>query len=339
MEVIGVSKEFLRTAVVGLGKMGWLHASILSALPNVQLAAVCEKSALVRKVSKKIFHDIPVVRDVREFSDLEIDAVYVTTPPSSHFAVAKALYEDKLAQHLFVEKPLASRFSQAKELCELVDLNGGVNMVGYLRRFMVTFIKAKELLMQGAIGEPLSFSLDALSSDFYGLYQKSKFSVARGGVLGDLGSHVVDIMLWFFGNLQLDSAKIDSLNGSGSEDAVRFAVHRESDSLRGGVFVSWCANGYRMPEVILSIIGSKGTIEANDYKTSLSVNSGEKSTWYRHNLDDQVNFWLAAPEYYREDAYFVNAVVNKSAAEPSFKTASNVDFFIETIRQKASKHD
>jgi hypothetical protein len=52
-----------------------------------------------------------------------------------------------------------------------------------------------------------------------------------------------------------------------------------------------------------------------------------------------VKFWLGAPEYYTEDAYFINCVANSSIAEPSFKTASNVDAFVETIRQKASKHE
>ena len=93
-----------------------------------------------------------------------------------------------------------------------------------------------------------------------------------------------------------------------------------------------------MPEVDLSITGSKGIIEVNDDKTSLSLKNGHKSIWYRHDLDDHVNFWLGLPEYYREDSRFIEAIATKSLAEPTFRTASNVDLFIEGIRQKAQEH-
>jgi predicted dehydrogenase len=337
--VFDLENEALRIGVVGLGKMGWLHASLLSVLPNARLVALCEKSGVTRKIAKKVFRLTPVVKEIDDFSDFDLDVVYVTTSTGSHFDVAKKVYEQNLARHVFVEKPLTSAFSKSRELCELAELRKGVNMVGYLRRFMVTFIKAKELLMQGVIGEPLSFSLGAYSSDFHGFNGDSKFSAARGGVLTDLGCYAVDIAMWFFGLIQLDSAKIDSVNGFGSEDVACFSVYDKSESLRGEVVASWCNESYRMPEVILSIVGSKGAIEVNDYKASLSLKDGVKSVWYRHDLDDHVKFWLGAPEYYTEDAYFINCAVNSSLAEPSFKTASNVDAFVETIRQKASKHE
>ena len=152
-----MTSESLRIGVVGLGKMGLLHASILNILPGVELAAVCEKGSFTRKLVKKVLNGIPVVGDVSEFSGLNLDAVFVTTSTLSHFSVAKTVYQKQIARHLFIEKPLTWNYVQSKELCELAARNGGVNMVGYLRRFMVTFMKAKELLNQGVIGEPVSF--------------------------------------------------------------------------------------------------------------------------------------------------------------------------------------
>ena len=334
-----MSRETSRIAVVGLGKMGLLHACILNTMPNVQLAAACEKSSFTRKLFKKILLTVPIVGDVHEFSGLDLDAVYITTPISSHYSVAKKVFQERLARHLFVEKPLTSNYDQSKGLCELVTDKGGVNMVGYSRRFMVTFMKAKELLAQGAIGEPVSFAMNAFSSDFYGIREHKEVSTSRGGVLRDLGSYAVDIALWFFGDIQVNSAKIESLTGAGSEDAVHFTVQRESDGLQGAVSVSWCMQGYRMPEVVFSIRGSNGTIEVNDYKVCLNLSNGDRSSWYRHDLNGNVKFWLGGPEYYREDAYFVKSVINNSLAEPSFKTASNVDLLIEAIQQKAKRHD
>jgi predicted dehydrogenase len=325
---------------VGLGKMGLLHASILNILPGVELAAVCEKSSFTRKIVKKALNGIPVVGDVGEFSGLNLDAVFVTTSTPSHFSVAKTVFQRQIARHLFVEKPLTLKYVQSKELCELAARNAGVNMVGYLRRFMVTFMKAKELLNQGVIGEPVSFKVNGFSSDFCGIRGNSKVSMARGGVLRDLGSYAIDIALWFFGELEAKSASIESLTGSDAEDAVHFIMQRKSDPLKGEFSVSWCAEGYRMPEVILSVEGSKGNIEVNDDKVSLKLEDGKISNMYRHNLNDNsVKFWLGGPEYYREDAYFVDCVRNNLVAEPTFNAASKVDFVIDAIHRTVEEHE
>lgn len=89
-----MSDETLRVGVVGLGKMGLLHASILNVLPNVKLAAICEKSAVTRRLLKKVFRDVSLIKDISKFSDMNLDAVYVTTPIPSHFSVAKTLYKN-----------------------------------------------------------------------------------------------------------------------------------------------------------------------------------------------------------------------------------------------------
>lgn len=330
--------DSLRVGVVGSGKMGLLHASLMKTIPGVELAAVCEKTMLTRTLAKKVFRKIPVVKDVGELADLDLDVVYVTTPTPSHFAVARQVYEEQLARNVFVEKPLTSRYSDSKRLCELASRNGGANMVGYLRRFMVTFMKTKKLLSEGAIGTPLSFGVKAFSSDFDGLKEKPSASIVRGGVMSDLGCYAVDLALWFFGDLQLTSAKVESLTGLGAEDAAQFTLQRESDGLQGAVSVSWCMKGYRMPEVDLSIEGSEGTLKVNDDRVSL-VLKGEQTVWHRLNLDDRAKFWLGAPEYYREDEYFINMVAAKSEAEPTFETASKVDSLIDSVRRRAHNLD
>lgn len=317
--------------------MGLLHASILNVLPNVQLVAICEKSSFTRKLLKKIFRQVPLVEDANEFFGLDLDAIYVTTPIPSHFSVAKLACQKRLARNLFVEKTLAANYSEAKELCELAKQTCNVTMVGYLRRFMVTFLKAKEILSENAIGELDSFAVKAFSSDFHGIYDNPQVSIARGGVLRDLGSHAIDLALWFFGDTKVDFATIESLTGAGAEDSVNFTVHRESDELRGEFSISWCVEGYRMPEVILSIRGSKGTIEVNDDKVGLINSAGKVLTWHRPDLYDTVPFWLGGPEFYRESAYFVNAVQRNLVAEPSFETASKVDFIIDSIQRRAER--
>ena len=124
-----LSNKKLRIGVVGFGKMGMLHAGIVNALSEAQLVAVCEKNGLIRKFLRKILKDVSVVEDVEKLCQMDLDAVYVTTPISSHFPVVKSLYESKVAYNLFVEKTLASNFKEAKEIYELARRFGGVNMV------------------------------------------------------------------------------------------------------------------------------------------------------------------------------------------------------------------
>jgi len=333
-DVLKLGVDKLRVAVVGFGKMGILHAGILNVLPKVQLVAVCEKSGLIRRFMKNLFRDVSVVDDVGKLSDLGLDAVYVTTPISCHFAVVKSIYNLKVASSVFVEKPLASNYGEARELCDLALKFGDVNMVGYMRRFSVTFRKAKELLDQGVIGEPVSFSAYAYSSDFFGVDKNSKIGTPKVGVLRDLGCHAMDLALWFFGNSKVKKAKIDSLFGKGSEDSAFFEVETEC-GVRGKFDVSWCVDGYRVPEVGFTVDGSNGVMRVNDDVLELNLNGGEKFRWFRHDLGDGVGFWLGAPEYYREDECFVKSLIDGKNFEPDFFSSAKVDLVIDEIKAEA----
>ena len=336
MTCFKLSGDQLKVAVVGFGKMGILHAGILNALPKVQLVAVCEKSGLIRRFMKKLFRDVFVVDDVGELSDLGLDAVYVTTPISCHFAVVKSIYDLGVASNVFVEKPLASNYGEARELCDLARKFGGVNMVGYMRRFSVTFRKAKKLLNQGVIGEPVSFSAYAYSSDFFGIDENSKVRTPKVGVLRDLGCHAIDLALWFFGDFKVKGAKIGSLFGEGSGDSASFEVETEA-GVCGKFDVSWCVDGYRMPEVGFTVEGSGGIMRVNDDALELTLKGGEKFRWFRHDLKDGVGFWLGAPEYYREDECFVEAVIRGGSVEACFGSAAKVDRLIDEVLVKAGR--
>ena len=329
-----MSDKNLRIAVVGFGKMGMLHAGILNALPEARLVAVCEKSRLIRRFLGKILRDVSIVDSVEKLSGMDLDAVYVTTPINLHFPVVKSLYECKITHNLFVEKTLASNFKEAEELCKLVRKFGGVNMVGYMRRFSVLFMKAKDLLNEGAIGEPISFKAYAYSSDFFGFKENSKVHVPQVGVVRDLGCHAIDLALWFFGDFKVEEAKTESIVNDDSVDSAYFKV-KGSNGLVGEFNASWCVDGYRMPEVGFIIEGSKGWLSVNDDKLTLTLNNEKRQRWFRHDLGDQVDFWLGSPEYYREDKCFVEAVASSETAESRFETAAKVDDVIDEVLARA----
>ncbi|MGB9841297.1 MAG: Gfo/Idh/MocA family protein [Candidatus Bathyarchaeales archaeon] len=324
----------MKVGIIGLGKMGLLHSCILHTLPNVEVVAVCDKSMIIRRFFKKLFKNAVITDDFTKMACLNLDAIYVTTPIPSHYPILKEIYSKGIACNVFVEKTLTSSFSDSEKLCSLVKNIGGVNMVGYMKRYCVTFRKAKELLEQKIIGDITSFSAGAFSSDFVEVAATAKEPLARGGVLKDLGSHVIDLALWFFGDCFVDDAVIESVTAPGCEDVAYFRV-KTRNGVSGDFAVSWCKKGYRMPEFVLSIHGNKGVIDVNDDKVSLALNNGTSRYWYRHDLSDNVEFLIGASEYYREDHAFIASIQNGSAASPSFFESLNVDYLIEQVKKKA----
>lgn len=316
--------------------MGLLHASLLNTLPDVQIVALCEKKPLIRKFSRKVLKGINVLDDVGELSNLALDAVYVTTPPSTHFSIIKAVYSKRIAKNIFVEKPLASNRAEAEELCNLAR-NEGINMVGYNRRFAVTFRKAKEVFDEGVLGEPVYFEGYAYSSDLLGVKPGLK-TLPGGSVLRDLGCHAIDLALWFFGKLQVEKAGIESMISDSSNDSASLEV-KTSTGLKGNLKSSRCMENYRLPEVGLITNGSKGMMRVNDDKIELRMNSGKSSLWHRHDLGDNVGFFLGRSDYFREDKAFVEAITNGLNIEPSFRTARDVDKIISQVEEKVGANE
>jgi predicted dehydrogenase len=327
----------LRLGIIGLGKMGLLHASLLNVIPEVELVALCEKSALMSRLFKKVFSNTEtlIVNNLDKLKGLNLDAVYVTTPISSHSFIIKDLWSKEISRNVFVEKTLSSNFPQSKELCEIAQKVRGTTMVGYMKRFSVVFGKAKELLSQGELGELQRFKAYAYSSDFLGLTQESKSSASRGGALSDLGCHVIDLALWLFGPLDVRNVLSVVKNEAGTETSVSFAAGN-SNELSGQFDVSQSMPNYRVPEFGLSIECSKGRIEVNDDRLILSqINGGIIKKWYRHDLNDNVFFSMGEAEYFRENQNFLNSVLNNQECESTFDSASKVDFIIDQVRKKS----
>ncbi len=317
--------------------MGLLHASLLNVFPDAEIVALCEKSTLMNRLFKKVFSttDVHIVDDIERLRGLELDAVYVTTPIPSHSSIIKGIYAKGITRNIFAEKTLSSNYNQSKELCEVAKHFGGVNMVGYMKRFSVVFGKAKELLLQESLGELQQFKAYAFSSDFLGLTKESKSSASRGGALSDLGYHVIDLALWMFGKLEVRDVSSIVRNEAGSETAVSFTA-ANSSGLEGHFDVSQSMSRYRMPEFGLSIDCSNGKIEVNDDRLCLTLDNGAQRKWYRHDLSDGVNFSISDPEYFRENLEFVNSLLTNRQCKSSFDSASMVDYLIDQVRSRSS---
>jgi hypothetical protein len=133
--------------------------------------------------------------------------------------------------------------------------------------------------------------------------------------------------LWFFRDFEVLSTGQPSLTDI--QNTVNFRV--KSDKLEGAFDISWCKEGFHVPEFGLSIQGSKGQIKVDDDVLELETSSGESIHWYKHDLKDNVGFLLGAPEYYREDEYFIRSILSGVGTKIDFSSASKVDYIIGKV--------
>jgi predicted dehydrogenase len=120
----------LRTAVVGAGKMGEIHARVYSELPQSSLTAIVDIDPdRAKRLAKK--HRCETVNGVAELIG-KVDAVTVAAPTSEHFALAKPLIEAGIP--VLIEKPLASNVDQARNIVELAKQHNCIVAVGHSER-------------------------------------------------------------------------------------------------------------------------------------------------------------------------------------------------------------
>ena len=111
-----MTKE-ISVGVLGLGAMGVLHAGILNSVPGARLACIVDRDKKLLKVAGKVTRSLNLYPSIEEMLSKEtLDAVYVCTPTPSHYEAVKTLFSANKDLALFVEKPLAMNFDQAREI-------------------------------------------------------------------------------------------------------------------------------------------------------------------------------------------------------------------------------
>ncbi len=122
--------DIIRTAVVGAGKMGEIHARVYSKLAQSRLVAVVDTDfQKARKLAKK--YNCRAFEKADEILDA-VDAVTVATPTSSHQKIAKLFIENNIA--VLIEKPLAANIEQGRKIVELAKSKNLVAAVGHSER-------------------------------------------------------------------------------------------------------------------------------------------------------------------------------------------------------------
>ena len=119
----------IRTAVIGTGFMGRTHLEALRRVEHVDVVEVTATSPDKARTAAAGYNVLNATGDWHDvIADPSIDAVHITTPNDSHFAIAKAAFQ--AGKHVLCEKPLAMSVAEARELVELQaakNLRGAVN--------------------------------------------------------------------------------------------------------------------------------------------------------------------------------------------------------------------
>jgi len=121
----------LKVGVIGVGRLGSLHAKIYHQIPEVQLIGVHDIDiSKSRNISKS--YNTNSFPDYQKLLD-EVDAVSIAVPTSKHFEIAKACFNKNV--HTLIEKPVTSNLSQAKKLLTLATKSNSIIQVGHIERF------------------------------------------------------------------------------------------------------------------------------------------------------------------------------------------------------------
>lgn len=248
----------LRVGLVGGGFIGRMRAKALAKIPELfQLEAVAD----VREdLARAIAGSARTTADPYTLADDEnIDAVVLSTPPSSHGPIGVRCL--RAGKHLLVEKPLAATVNDCESLVEEAEKAGVCLATGFTLRQTPAARLAKRLVVEGAIGEldhVRAFHGHKGGKDF-GPAWITEHEMTGGGTLMDNGIHMIDLARWFLGDAQayMGFSSNHSWRKPGCEDngfvLMRSATGRIA-SVQGS-WTEWRGYGYRV-----EITGTSGAI-------------------------------------------------------------------------------
>jgi scyllo-inositol 2-dehydrogenase (NADP+) len=189
--------KVLNTAIIGFGLSGKVfHAPFIHTHPGFSLRKVVERN---NRLSKEIYPDVEVVQDYKNLlEDASLDLVVIATPNIFHFEQAKRLLE--AGKHVVIEKPFTPTSAEAEELIRIAEKTGRKIFVFQNRRWDGDFKTVQQVVYNGYLGEVLEY--EAHFDRFAPGPRRSAWRdepLPAGGVLYDLGAHLIDQALVLFG--------------------------------------------------------------------------------------------------------------------------------------------
>src|ERR1700730_9191815 len=249
----------LRVALVGYGLAGrFFHAPFIAASPDFTVASVVTRDPERRAAAEREIPGVQLLDSVEELWNRagEHDVAVVATPNRMHAPVARAALEAGL--HVVVEKPFAARADEARALVQAAQSNGRVLTVYHNRRWDGDFLTIAQILATGSIGQVTRFEsrFERWQPDpnLSGWRQGSEPDAA-GGLIYDLGSHLVDQAIQLFGRPLSIYAETASRRPGVTVDDDSFIALEHAGGVRSHLSMSAVA---ALPAPRFRVLGSTG---------------------------------------------------------------------------------
>ncbi len=311
----------IRLAIDGLGAISYVHARGMERIDNVELVAVCDiHQEQVDKFSKTFsVEEKNCYTDFDKMLEREdIDAVIICTPDNDHRdATVKAM---KAGKHVLCEKPMALRLDECKDMVRVAKESGKKFMIGQVCRKAPGFIKAKEIVDSGLIGD-IFFIESEYAHDYMGSpgVDNWRKSPDRHPIIGG-GCHAVDLLRWIAGDPTeaFAFANHKMLPDWPVNDCV-ISVLKFPNDVIGKVMTSiGCKRSYTMRTVIY---GSKGTIITDNTSNSISlyresISEEINKIGYADNMEIKIPVAIDSHNMTDEIKDFINCIENDTASDP-----------------------
>lgn len=331
----------IKAGVIGLGKMGLSHCGIIGGLSNVHLQAVCDTSKLVIKAFEK-YTKVECYKDYKKLIDsADIDCVIIAIPTKMHAMVVSYALEKGI--HVFCEKPFVLNVEDGVKLTELAESKGLVSQVGFHNRYVGTFNKMRQLILDSVIGDLYHFHAKSngpvIVKEKAGNWRAK--SSEGGGCLFDYASHVVNLVEYLISDIdKVDGVMLKKIFSKDVEDAVYSNLFLEN-GLSGNLTVNWSDETYRKMSTEVMLLGKSGKIicDAQELKIYLKEPSLKHNlvkgwnTLYITDTTENVSFYLRGEEYSAQLDDFIKSIKTKNMnGRNCFRKSLSTDFAIKKIR-------
>lgn len=253
----------IRWGIVGCGDVTEVKSGpALQRVDNSELVAVMRRNGdLARDYAerhrvRRWYDDAQALIDAQD-----VNAIYVATPPSSHNAYT--LMAARAGKPIYVEKPMAMNLGECQDMIAACDTAGVPLFVAYYRRALPRFLKIKELVDGGAIGDVRFVSVTLYQPvqpqqlDANNLPWRVLPDIAGGGIFVDLAAHQLDFLDYLLGPI----ASVQGFSGNQAKLYPAEDIVTGSFVFKSGVqgVGAWCFTAFE-EEDRTEIVGSKGRI-------------------------------------------------------------------------------
>ncbi|MDJ0379653.1 Gfo/Idh/MocA family oxidoreductase [Streptomyces sp. G-G2] len=231
----------LRVGLIGYGLAGSVfHAPLVAATEGLVLDTVVTSDPTRQEQARGAFPGVHVARTPDELWERagELDLVVIASPNKTHVDLATAALTAGLA--VVVDKPLAATAAEARELAALADRTGTFLSVFQNRRWDNDFLTVRRLIEEGELGEVQRYEsrFERCRPQLKGGWRESGAPEEIGGLLYDLGSHVVDQALVLFGPAVQVYAEADVRRPGAQADDDTFIAITHANGVRSHLYVS-----------------------------------------------------------------------------------------------------